>query len=476
MYNYNKKAIAQYNLVNNGNFEDYTTCPNIFPYNLKFWKSASNFGVEYFNTCATNQTFSVPSNLNGDNYQFPKSGNGYVGLYLLNSPTNNYRNYYQTKLKDSLRQSKKYYVEFFVVNFNELSLKSNNVSALLSKIAVKVDTVSFPWGVLHAKAQIVNYGNPIINDTLNWIRISGIYKADGGEQYLTLGNFQDDTATKYYQSQPTGYYGASIMIDDVSVIPLDSMCLKADAGKDTTITIGDSIFIGSYTNGIDSVKWLQNGVIIDSTRPGFWVKPTSTTSYVLHQVVNGCFSADTVTITVNPLPLKFISYSLSLRGTKQSQFVENIWQTANEINVSHFNIQRSINGKDFKIIGNTNAKGLSYNQYSYVDETPSEGLNYYKIMSVDKDGRTQYSEVKSVSLNKKNGISIFPNPARDIVNISCVGMKEINIINGLGQTVIHQTINNNTYKCNIQLLPKGLYLLNIITTKNYVYNEKIIVQ
>jgi Secretion system C-terminal sorting domain len=475
------KGFAQYNLINNSSFEDYIVCPTNFnsppP---KKWYLPTNFFPNYSNSCSNPSTWGVPYNTGNDNFQYARTGNAYIGYTAINFPPKNIRDYYQTKLKDSLRQSKNYYVEFFIVFQNGKKLKCNNISALLSKSAVRVDTVATPYGVLNANPQITNYGNPIITDTLNWVKVSGIFKAEGGEQYLTLGNFKDDAHTNYFASQPTGYNGAAIMIDDVSVIPLDSMPLQADAGRDTTITIGDSVFIGSYTNGIDTIKWqVQNtGNIIDSTKPGFWVHPLTNTCYMLTQTVNGYTSSDTVCVTVKPLPLKFISYTVSipLLGGGRGGLVQNSWATASEINVSHFNILRSENGKDFKIIGNTNAKGFSYNQYSFIDETPSEGLNYYKIMSVDKDGRTQYSEVKNVSLNKKNGISIFPNPCKDYVNISCIGMKEINVLNQFGQVVKQLKVSSEKLIVDTKALPKGLYLLQIITTKNYVYNEKFIVQ
>jgi hypothetical protein len=43
------------------------------------------------------------------------------------------------------------------------------------------------------------------------------------------------------------------------------------------------------------------------------------------------------------------------------------WTTANEINVSHFNIQRSSNGKDFINIGKVKANNKNYNEYSFTD-------------------------------------------------------------------------------------------------------------
>jgi hypothetical protein len=487
----NVKASAQDNLVNNSSFEDYIVCPmGATPPPPKKWYSASSYYViSYLNSCSQDLLSSVPSNSYGDNFQWARTGNAYVAIWVLNFPPfNNFRSYYQSKLKDSLRKDKSYYCEFFVVSTNEHKLKCNNISAFLSKTAVSIDTVATPSGVLFANAQIVNYGNPIITDTLNWIKVSSIYKAEGGEQYLTLGNFKDDANTQYIASQPTGYNGAAIMIDDVSVIPLDSLPLKADAGADTTITIGDSVFIGSLTNGIDTIKWLQNGVAIDSLRPGFWVKPLVNTCCILIQTVNGFTSSDTVCVTVKPLPLQFTNYELRItnetRNGNNEKRVTSNWTTANEINVSHFNILKSEDGVNFKVIGKVAATGDGI--YSFTDgltRNEKQETWYYKIAASDKDGKRSFSETKKITFNAPfSTFNLFPNPAKDFVTIECKGMKELRIVNQLGQVVYQQIASgtnlrsNDATNINTQQFAKGVYIVQIITTKGELKSWKFVLE
>ena len=79
------------------------------------------------------------------------------------------------------------------------------------------------------------------------------------------------------------------------------------------------------------------------------------------------------------------------------------WQTTNEINVSHFNIQRSINGKNFTTIGKINASCCKY--YFTDDKLPmtTDKLTlYYRLEIVDKDGSKQYSYVMVVNLKPQN--------------------------------------------------------------------------
>jgi hypothetical protein len=491
-------CFSQKNLVPNYSFEQYINCPssaNLAP--PPPWYEPTNKGSGYANACSADPLTSVPNNfLGGGAYQYPKTGNGYLALFYVNGYLSNQRNYVQVKLIDSLKKDRYYSCECYVNRTEGTQYGCNNVAMLLTKTAVKVDIANFPYGVLPANPQIVNYGNPVIADTMNWVKVSGIFKAQGGEQYLTLGNFKYDTQTIFKAFQPSGYYGATYLIDDVSVIPLDSFCLKADAGKDTAITLGDSVFIGSLTNGIDSLKWqIQNtNIMIDSTRPGFWVHPLVTTSYVLQQVVNGCFSADTVVVTVGTVPLKFTAYRLQLtenvgqftsNGGVRGGFVENIWQTANEVNVSHFNIQRSVKGKDFISIGRLVANNKSYNEYRYTDDrlqlTENGGLLsiYYRIESVDFDGRKQYSEVRQLTIdNKQSAIKIFPNPAKDFVTISSnQNIKSLQLTNLYGQVIQeYSSINSNSYQIKISTLASGVYWLKTLLKDGTHQTQKLLIE
>lgn len=358
---------AQYNLVRNYSFEDSVVCPSPPLYNPlpSPWVQPSTWQVGAFvHKCSTDTGSSVPSHNFGGrkSFQYPKTGNGFAAIGII-AGSSSYRYYLQQKLKDSLMRNKYYYIEFWSSLGNPMKYACNNVAALLTKNKVSAQNL----GVINSIPQIVNWGNPIISDTMNWVKVSSIFKAIGGEQYITLGNFFDYNNTVVSTFNVSGVESSEYYIDDVSVIPLDSFNLKADAGKDSLINAGDSVFIGSYTNGIDTLKWVnQNTTLaIDSTRPGFWVKPTSNTCYILTQTVNNFTSSDTVCISVRPLPLKFLEFSIfpSFGGVRGG------FTTANEINVSHFNIQFSENGKDFYTIEKLAAKNQSFNHYEYMHQT-----------------------------------------------------------------------------------------------------------
>jgi hypothetical protein len=228
----------------------------------------------------------------GSGFQYARTGVAYIGMFYYNGGDS--RNYFQVKLLDSLKAGKCYYAECYVNLGNADKLACNNQAMLFTSQAAYVDTGN-GLKILPATPQVINYGNPVIPDTLNWVKVSSVFTAQGGEQYLTVGNFKYNSQTSIIQIQPTGYFGSVYYVDDVSVYAKDSFPLKADAGRDTTIATGDSAFIGSLTNGLTNVRWYDGtGHAIDSTRPGFFVKPTANTFYVIEQTVCGNYSRDTV--------------------------------------------------------------------------------------------------------------------------------------------------------------------------------------
>jgi len=161
--------------------------------------------------------------------------------------------------------------------------------------------------------------------------------------------------------------------------------------------------------------------------------------------------------------------------------VRSKWNVSNEINVSHYNVQRSINGKDFKTIGQVKANNIS--NYQFTDPLsikPLPEVIYYRLMVVDNDGRTDYSNIKSIVLKEKQetrNVLVFPNPARNMVNIECIGAKEILIVDYLGKTISNEkVINSQNTTINIQGFAKGVYLVKAIMINGEIKTEKLIVE
>ena len=231
------------NLVYNGSFEEYRSCPRkvdavgILTL-VEGWYQPTLGSADYFHTCGTREC-GVPRNKLG--YQQPHSGEGYCGIYC---SKNDYREYLQTRLRRRLHTGDSIVVTFHV----SLSEESTGAVATLGALftpgriadttralfldkqrrqlsANVLQTVSHPY-----IPQVFNPVDSLLADTHGWQSVTGLYVARGGEQYITLGNFftleksgyaDPDTLTRLL---PGAYY----YIDDVSVHCLNCTPPEAD--------------------------------------------------------------------------------------------------------------------------------------------------------------------------------------------------------------------------------------------------------
>jgi len=293
-------AQAQVNLVVNPSFEDLIECPSGGNQidSAKGWSTPIGGGggnPDLFNVCCTDPfVCGVPLNSGNSSFQYPHSGNGYAGLdAILGSNLDNWREYIQSMLLKPLTQGNIYCVSFYV----SLSDQSN---AYIKPLGAYIDNGSIsvipPNGIAMVTPQVYNT-TQVLNDKQVWIKIEGSFTALGNEQYITLGNFFTDANSDLVLIGAPTSWGSYYYIDDVSVIDAS---LPAFAGNDTLIHPGDSVFIGRPSEvGLDEdCIWFVDGIPID-TIAGMWVKPDSTTTYILEQTICGNVSHDTITVTVS---------------------------------------------------------------------------------------------------------------------------------------------------------------------------------
>lgn len=114
-------------------------------------------------------------------------------------------------------------------------------------------------------------------------------------------------------------------------------------------------------------------------------------------------------------PLSLISFT----GTYDGKKVNLNWASSNEINVNHFEIERSADGLSFTSLGTVTANNFAgTNHYSFVDLNALSGTSYYRLKIVDNDRRFSYSNTIFLNTKLKAGISIYPNPGTRTITIS----------------------------------------------------------
>jgi OmpA-OmpF porin, OOP family len=212
------------NLVPNPGFEEYQACPGNFSeaaheFRVAPWSSANTGTPDYFNTCSEGEA-NVPHNWAGvsDAYE----GHGYAGIYLWMDRADPYREYVQCRLLEPLLKDSLYTVEFHYKLSSYSKYAINRIGLLLTTSLVNErhdDTLP-----LTPTLSVVQ-DSALTKTTGLWETARMKYKASGGEQYLVIGNFFNNEATKYYEirfrpiSQDMLAHSAYYYIDAVSVVP-----------------------------------------------------------------------------------------------------------------------------------------------------------------------------------------------------------------------------------------------------------------
>jgi hypothetical protein len=116
-----------------------------------------------------------------------------------------------------------------------------------------------------------------------------------------------------------------------------------------------------------------------------------------------------------PLPLKFLSFT----AQKNQDHVQLRWETAEEVNTDHFEVEKSSDGVQFSLLYKMpTTNRFTTQEYSYKDFSFIDRVAFYRIRCVDKDGKSKYTKIVSVfeSSYLKQNVHVL-NPATDQIII-----------------------------------------------------------
>lgn len=283
--------------------------------------------------------------------------------------------------------------------------------------------------------------------------VSNSWTDDFGQLWM-FGGYGYDASTSGYLNDLWKYSPASNMwtwvkgdnaIDHVGVYGIQGM-------PDTSNKSGARTGSVSWADGIGNL-WLFGGYGFDGSTSG---------------VLNDLWKISNLQ---SILPLHLLHFS----GVLNNEAVRLQWQTEQETNFSHFNIQRSFDGINFTTVGNVNVAGNNNrNDYNYYDNdlrNRQEQKVFYRLQLMDKDGHFTYSKILRFDLKQMAAtITTFPNPAVNSLNLSFdqwkPGKAMINITDMKGVTVKKQSENISTGRTSINIdvstLSSATYIISVI--------------
>jgi hypothetical protein len=276
--------------------------------------------------------------------------------------------------------------------------------------------------------------------------------------FITSGqNLGNVTIRRGHQSQPNIPGSGRSVLRYYDILPGNNTDLNA--------TLRLNYFDGEL-NGIeesslvlfksnDGANWLSQGFTSKDPNANF-----------VERTGIGSFSKWTLSNDSNPLPVRFILFN----AICQSNNVLLTWKTAQEQNSSHFDIERSINGTNWTVIGNLPAAGNSSieRSYSFTDNSPVQN-GFYRVAQYDLDGKVQYTSILHSSCTIADAFRLWPNPVDDVVFINIVSSNAsqavINLFDSKGALVKLQRVaviqGSNQVSVDMKSMAAGMYSLSV---------------
>ena len=224
------------NLVVNPSFEEFVQCPvklGNLDGDVVRWSTPSLGSTDYFHSCSTHM--GTPKNFNGE--QAAKFGSGYSGLYLY--APDDYREYLQGELLETLEKGKQYELSFFISLAERSDFAIREFGVLFSDKLLKLETkknISKKVRYRETKNQYHYLRIPdteFFRDTRDWVEVRTTFEARGTERYMILGNFEDNAGTLKTKRKRNAKQGAYYYLDRVSLSSPGTTSSGSDISEQT---------------------------------------------------------------------------------------------------------------------------------------------------------------------------------------------------------------------------------------------------
>lgn len=341
------------------------------------------------------------------------------------------------------------------------------------------------------------------NQKPEW-QVSGDHTGNLNGKMLVIngiaGTFYDRTVT-LTQGYVPGQYSISLYamnIDTLGVcsptplLPVLTITVEYLSQSNTWVPLMGSPYTAAPIPQTATPTWVNIGSTFTMPSAGSFIPKTIRVIFG-NQTSGGCgndFAIDDLQLAMcpegGPAPVEFIDFTAQQKGNGISLN----WSTAQEINNSYFNVQRSSDGNaNWSTIAKVTGAGNSQvvKNYSSFDATPLSGMNYYRIEQVDFDGNFQFSKTVSVRSNLNNtSVSVLANPFYSTLSVNFSSpapqLVSANLFDVTGKQVAAEKWSisaGNTRQdfSNVSGLQQGMYILSVRNSSGEIlYNAKVVKQ
>lgn len=186
--------------------------------------------------------------------------------------------------------------------------------------------------------------------------------------------------------------------------------------------------------------------------------------------LTGCPAASSAAVVNVSIPLPLTLTSFTAAYGNNGVWVK--WTTENELNVSHFEVEKSLDGNQFIKAGTVLAAGNfnSKTNYQFNDQNPNAARIYYRLKTTDHDGYIKYSKSVVVIVPVISQFRVSPNPFASEIQIHVLLFQaeriEIELLDLTGKPIRQKSVagikGNNIVKFNhVKSIPAGTYVLQV---------------
>lgn len=194
----------------------------------------------------------------------------------------------------------------------------------------------------------------------------------------------------------------------------------------------------------------------------------------------GVFRSDLFTPPLT-LPVTFTSFT----GQHVNDVNEIKWDVEDEYNLSHYEVERSIDGFNFQTTGNVAARNATMpSTYYYNDNIRNITSTsfYYRLKAINADGTYFYSDIIHIRTTAKNTFKIIGNPFTEQISFRYhareAGTMKVQLLDQQGRVLNKQeqriAAGTAYYTvANLSSIPSGMYILELWINKER-HTEKIL--
>lgn len=436
-------SLAVGDLDNDGKFEIITAAAS--SNTISIWQNNTTNSTLEFNTRSEFRTGSTPKSVSvGD-----LDGDGKLDIAVANSTSNSVSVFLNTSKKGSINLTLKVdYVVGNSPNFVTISdidgdgkldiITSNNSSNSVS--ILKNTTINGTFS-LSTKTDFTTGSQPaalcicdLNNDNKPDIAVTNT----GSNSISLFRNVSSNGIINFIKDQEisTGTNPVSISASDFDG---DSQPDLVVANLNT-----NSISILRNTNSSNIISF-NNKIDFSTSNNPYSVISGDIDGDGLPDIATANYNSNTVSILKNtPIDLLPVTITNFIAYEKDYD-IEVEWNTSRELNISHYELEKSSNGINFIKISSVIANGNI--SYRWTDKTSISDINYYRLKLVNSDGTYSYTKIiQVISTSKKSTLTVLSNPIKDkkiklqLSNWE-VGNYNVMIFNSNGQLVFKESLN-----------------------------------